>query len=159
MSDWFRKFIVTSLQSILDGALCWRVKPEMRLFSYRIYTLFYMIYRSFLSSGQHFHGLSIIWTKDMVLTFLSAFSWVVNHTNQGYGVNIPLNAKEKSEYTFKMLKEWPNVVKELHLKNIYDPKKGYNLQDKLSSNQNCIQLKVYEDIHKAAQESLENILE
>ena len=66
--------------------------------------------------------------------------------------------KKKRAY-FKILKEWPNVVKELHLKNIYDPKKGCNLQDKLSSNQNYIQLKVYEDIHKAAQKSLENILE
>ena len=59
---------------------------------------------------------------------MAAFSWVVNRMNQGYGVNIPLNAKEKREHTFKILNEWPNVVKESHLKNIYNPKKGYNFK-------------------------------
>ena len=48
--------------------------------------------------------------------------WVVNRMDQGYGADIPLNAKEKREHTFKILKEWPNVVKELHLKNICNPK-------------------------------------
>ena len=89
---------------------------------------------------------------------MATFLRVVNRMDQGYGVDIPLNAKEKTEHAFKILKEWPNIVKELHLKNIYDPKKGYNLQDKLSSNQSDTQLKIYEDIDKAAQKSVENIL-
>ena len=67
--------------------------------------------------------------------------------------------RKKREHTYKILKEWPIVVKELHLKTSMIPKKGYNLQDKLSSNQIYIQLQVYEGIHKAAQRSLENILE
>ena len=64
--------------------------------------------------------------------------------------------KKEIKHTFKILKEWPNAVKELHLKNIYNPQKGYNLQDKLSSNQSYTQLKVNEGIDKAAQKSREN---
>ena len=54
---------------------------------------------------------------------MAAFLWVVNRMDQGYGVDIPLNAKEKRDHTYKIVKEWPNAVKELHLKNIYDPEK------------------------------------
>ena len=83
---------------------------------------------------------------------------VVNRLDQGYGFDIPLNAKDKRDYTFKTLKKWPNDVKQLYPKNIYNPEKGYNLQDKQLSNQSLIHLKVFNCIHKAAQKSLETSL-
>ena len=40
---------------------------------------------------------------------MSAFHWVTNHMDMGYGVDVKLRKREQREHTYKVLKEWPRT--------------------------------------------------
>ena len=82
--------------------------------------------------------------------FMSAFMQVVNRVDRGYGVNTTLNAKERRQHTFKIVKEWPSVIEKLHLEGIYNSELGYDLKEKILTNQEYNLLKVYENIDKTS---------
>ena len=63
----------------------------------------------------------------------------------GYGDEVALTEKKRL-HTCKIMKEGPTVINQLCLKNIYNSDLGYNLKEKLWSNQQFKALNVYKNI-------------
>ena len=63
-----------------------------------------------------------------------------------YGEIDELTQAENIAHTLKVLCEWPSAREQLRLENMYDPKLGTHLGDKLWTNQQFSASKVYENI-------------
>ena len=70
-----------------------------------------------------------------------------------------ITQEQKTEHIFKVLCEWPSAREQLRLENIYDPKSGINLGNKLWTNQQFSDLKVYNKLDASTEDILEKILE
>jgi len=66
--------------------------------------------------------------------------------DMSYGNAVELTKAEKRAHTLKVLCEWPSAREQLKLENMYDPKLGIHLGDKLWTNQQFSALKVNENI-------------
>ena len=76
-----------------------------------------------------------------------------------YGEIDQLTQVEKIAHTLKVLCEWPSAREQLKLENMYDPKSGINLGDKLWTNQQFSALKVYNNLDASTEDILEKVLE
>ena len=72
---------------------------------------------------------------------------------------VDVTHEQKTEYICNVLCEWSSARKQLRLENIYDPKSGTNLGDKLWTNQQFSALKVYNNLNASTEDILEKILE
>ena len=79
--------------------------------------------------------------------------------DMSYGDAVELTKAEKRAHTLKVLCEWPSAREQLKLENMYDPKSGIHLGDKLWTNQQFSALKVYKSIDAKSGDILEKILE
>ena len=62
---------------------------------------------------------------------MSVFLYLTNHGHE----LVELAKAEKRAHTLKVLCEWPLAREQLKLENMYDPKLGIHLGDKLWTNQ------------------------
>ena len=69
-----------------------------------------------------------------------------------YGEIDELTQAEKIAHTLKVLCEWPTAREQLKLENMYDPKSGINLGDKLWTNQQFSALKVYNNLDASTED-------
>ena len=90
---------------------------------------------------------------------MSAFLYLTNRMDMSYGDAVELTKAEKRAHTLKVLCEWPSAREQLKLENMYDPKLGIHLGDKLWTNQQFSALKVYKNIDAKSGDILERILE
>ena len=90
---------------------------------------------------------------------MSAFLYLTNRMDMSYGDAVELTEAEKRAHTLKVLCECPSAREQLKLENMYDPKSGIHLGDKLWTNQQFSALKVYENIDAKSGDILEKILE
>ena len=90
---------------------------------------------------------------------MSAFLWVANRMNMGYGVYVNLTKGEQREHTNKVLREWPSVVEQLRLGQLYNSEHGIHLGDKLWNNQQYSARNVYKKLGAKSRAILEEILE
>ena len=90
---------------------------------------------------------------------MSAFLYLTNRMDMSFGDAVELTEAEKRAHTLKVLCEWPSAREQLKLENMYDPKLGIHLGDKLWTNQQFSALKVYKNIDATSGDILERILE
>ena len=79
--------------------------------------------------------------------------------DMSYGNAIELTKAENRAHTLKVLRERPSAREQLKLENMYDPKSGIHLGDKLWTNQQFSALKVYDNIDAKSGDIFEKILE
>ena len=104
------------------------------------------------------HTLSCLSIRSFLFS-MSEFLYQTNRMENSIDDLVDTTQEQKTEHIFKVLCEWPSAREQLRLENIYDPKSGINLGNKLWTNQQFSALKVYNKIHASTEDILEKILE
>ena len=66
---------------------------------------------------------------------MSAFQFAINRTTMNYGEEINLTKNKKIMHAYKVLREWPSAMEQLHLGQLYNSERGIHLGEKLWENQ------------------------
>ena len=90
---------------------------------------------------------------------MSEFLYQTNRMHNSLDDLVNTTQEQKTEHIFKVLCEWPSTREQLRLENIYDPKSGINLGNKLWTNQQFSALKVNNKLDASTENILEKILE
>ena len=104
------------------------------------------------------HTLSCLSIRSFLFS-MSEFLYQTNRMENSIDDLVDTTQEQKTEHIFKVLCEWPSAREQLRLENIYDPKSGINLGNKLWTNQQYSALKVYNKLHASTEDILEKILE
>ena len=104
------------------------------------------------------HTLSCLSSRSFLFS-MSEFLYQTNRMDNSLDELVDITQEQKTEHIFKVLCEWPSAREQFRLENIYDPKSGINLGNKLWSNQQFSALKVYNKLDASTEDILEKILE
>ena len=104
------------------------------------------------------HTLSCLSSRNFLFS-MSEFLYQTNRMDNSLDELVDITQEQKTKHIFKVLCEWPSAREQLRLENIYDPKSGINLGNKLWTNQKFSALKVYNKLDASTEDILEKILE